>query len=327
MSFKDFKTNMETHKIIMTTFFGSHLYGTDTEESDTDIKGVYFSTRDEILLGKINNQFSYKTNKDKNQKNNKLDIEVEMFSLHNFLKMAQEGQTNALDLLHAPANMIIQSSETWQRIYANRAKFYTKSTKAFIGYSNKQVAKYGVKGGRLNAALSVVNALSTLSDQNVKIGLDWIWGNLPINEHCNFIDPSPDGVRQYQVCGKILQETMRVEYACSIVQHYCSEYGKRAKEAANNKNVDWKAVSHAIRAALEVKELLTDNTITFPLKEAEMVLKVKKGQMNFLNEASPLLENLREEVEILAHNSLLPKKTNSKFWNNFLLEELYKEIL
>ena len=38
------------HQIIMATRFGSHLYGTDTPASDTDIKGIFMPTKSEVLL-------------------------------------------------------------------------------------------------------------------------------------------------------------------------------------------------------------------------------------------------------------------------------------
>ena len=38
--------------LIVKMKFGSHLYGTDTEDSDVDYKGVFLPAKKEILLNK-----------------------------------------------------------------------------------------------------------------------------------------------------------------------------------------------------------------------------------------------------------------------------------
>jgi hypothetical protein len=64
-------------------------------------------------------------------------------------------------------------------------------------------------------------------------------------------------MRQYQVCGKTFQESATIGYVIPIVEKFYNDYGRRAKLAAENKNIDWKAVSHALRAAYQTKEILT----------------------------------------------------------------------
>ncbi len=57
---------------------------------------------------------------------------------------------------------------------------------------------------------------------------------------------------------------------------------------SENRNIDWKAVSHALRAAIQVKEILTQNKITFPLKEAPFLLQVKDGKLDYVSEVAPV---------------------------------------
>jgi hypothetical protein len=47
-----------------------------------------------------------------------------------------------------------------------------------------------------------------------------------------------------------------VQFVGIRVKFY-DDYGHRAKLASENKNVDWKAISHALRAAIQTKEILT----------------------------------------------------------------------
>ena len=39
--------------LIVKMVFGSHLYGTNTPQSDKDFKGVFMPTNEQIYLGKI----------------------------------------------------------------------------------------------------------------------------------------------------------------------------------------------------------------------------------------------------------------------------------
>jgi hypothetical protein len=135
------------------------------------------------------------------------------------------------------------------------------------------------------------------------------------------------GLRIYQVCGRSFHETTRVSYVLPILQKVYDNYGARAKQAENNKNIDWKAVSHAIRAALQVKELLVYNTITFPLEKAGYLLEVKQGQRDYLTDVSPYLESLMDEVEKLVLESTLPTQVDENYWNNFLVQAIKKYVI
>lgn len=309
---------------IVKMFFGSHLYGTDTPESDTDYKGIFLPSKSDILLNRVPKSINTMTKKDNNSKNTNQDVDIEIYSLQYFIKLACEGQTVALDMLHAPDNMIIDSHPIWDDIVSHRSRFYTSNLSAFVGYARKQAAKYGIKGSRLNAAKLIVDLLASKKSESK---LSDIWDELPEGEHLYFIDPNPNGIAQYQVCGKILQATQKIGYTLSIINGFYEAYGKRAVKAAKNEGIDWKAVSHAVRAAIQVKEILTDNTITFPLKDAETVLKIKQGKMDYTTEAAPLLESLMDEVEILSAKSRLPKKVDRKYWDQFLIDTIETYVL
>jgi hypothetical protein len=308
---------MNKEKTIVKMIFGSHLYGCATATSDKDFKGIFLPTKEQIYLGKIPKSYSTTPNKAAGEKNTVEDIDLEMYSLHYFIKLACEGQTVALDMLHAPKEMLIETSAIWDEIVNNREKFYTKNLKAFVGYARGQAAKYGIRGSRLNAADEVIDFLSKHEPLN---RLSTVWGKLPINEHCRMLEDSKDGIKQYQVCGKTIQDTSKVGYFKDIMQNFYDNYGSRAKLAAENKGIDWKAISHAFRAAYQVKQLLTENTIIFPLKEAAFLTKVKQGLLDYTTEASPELERLMDEVEVLSQNSTLPSKPDYRFWDRFIVE-------
>ena len=107
-----------------------------------------------------------------------------------------------------------------------------------------------------------------------------------------------------------------------IISKFYDDYGQRAKQAAENKNIDWKAVSHALRAAIQTKEILVNGAIHYPLKDAPFLLKVKSGQLDYINEVAPVLEALMDEVETLVNASELPEQVDVEYWDDFLCEVL-----
>ena len=296
--------------------FGSHLYGTNSEASDQDFKSIFLPSREDAFLGNIPKSRNNAKKKAENQKNTSEDVDIENYSLQYFIKLACEGQTVAIDMLHAPENMILETSNVWTKIVKNRDKFYTKNLKAFIGYARRQCAKYGVKSSRLNVAKEFVSLLEQYQNYD---RLSDIWGLLQVDDYCYHLGPNKSGINQYQICGKIFQETAGITYTLDIMRKFVEQYGKRARQAAMNKNLDFKAISHALRAAYQVRELLTTNTIVFPLKQAEFLKEVKLGKLNYIEEVAPKLEALMDEVEILSQNSTLPEKADVEFWNGFII--------
>jgi len=308
--------------IVVKMKFGAHLYGTSTPNSDVDYKGVFLPSKEEVLLGRIPKSYSYSTGTNE-FKNTQKDTDIEFYSFHYFIKLACDSQTVAMDMLHAPEDMILQKSHIWESIIKNRQRFYTKNLKSFIDYARRQASKYGIKGSRINAVLQVLGFLNK-KDHSKK--MREVWDKLPRIEHCYDVGLDPNGMRLYQVCGKTFQESATIGYVIAILQKFHNEYGRRANLAAENKNIDWKALSHALRAAYQTKEILTRNTITFPLKNAEFLMQVKQGKLDYLSEVAPVLESLMEEVEELARRSDLPEMVDKAFWDHFICETLEKEL-
>ena len=302
--------------------FGSHLYGTNSETSDLDIKGIAFDNPRNMLLNKFSKHIEHSSTGSANSKNTKEDVDVEIFTLHTFIKHALDGQTVAFDMLHAPESMLLKNSPVWEEIVKNREKFYSKNIHSFIGYVMQQTAKYSMKGSRLDSAEKVINFLKQLPQESKLKDNDL--SLFPIGEH--IVKSNINDIILFDICGKKFQDTVKVSYALDIIQKFYDNYGARAKLAQMNQGIDWKAISHALRVAFQVKELLTEHTITFPLKERELIKKVKYGQLKF-EKTMDILEPLVDELKIIKNNSRLPEKPDYMFWENFLLDTYKDKIL
>ncbi len=303
--------------------FGSHLYGTNTPESDTDHKGVFLPAWDEVLLQRAPKSESRHTGDDKSR-NSPGDVDWEMYVLHYFVELACQGQTVALDMMHAPQEKCVVWSDAWADLVANRTRFYTRNLDAFVGYARKQAAKYGVKGSRLAEAEQMKRYLQGFDEE---LRLSEVWDGLPQGEHTRPAEPDPRGQRQFEVCGRKLGERAKISNALGMLHHFIERYGERARLAAENKGIDWKAVSHAMRAAYQVKELLTQGTITFPRPEAPYLLRVKGGGLDYLSEVGPTLEGLMDEVGALSEASEFPDKVDRRWWRQWLLGVMDRHMM
>lgn len=330
--------------LICRMVFGSHLYGLQTPSSDKDYKGIYLPTRESLLLGNYPRSYSSSTGNDKS-KNTKDDVDEDIYSLPYFIKLACEGDTVAIDMLHSKLGEIETFDSNrdpvfgdyryiWYDLFDNRTKFYCRDMKSYIGYARKQANKYGIKGSRMGAVEEVMNSL--VSNFHV-YGDPWgtlvrnVLDQLPVNEFVKVVemqDKSQGGktLKFYEVCGRKYQDTLTLGKLFEHVQGIYDEYGDRAKQAKANEGVCWKEVSHALRASYQMLGILQDGDFEYPLPQSDFLLAVKTGQLDFVTEVQPELDNVIIQVERLAETSKLPETVDRNYWDQWLLD-VYKEYL
>lgn len=326
-------------KTIMKGYFGSHLYGTSTPESDTDFKEIFVPHPKDILMGRAMNHTNMNTNNTAS-KNGHEDVDHELYSLKYWLELAQQGETVALDMLHTPANLIVKSDlpDVWKFIQDNRERFYTTDMKSYLGYVRKQAAKYGVKGSRLADLKIILNILNDYPEwkyedrpkdkaHNQRWKLGEIAHLLPISEFLfwtEFVDSKMGKQNFYNVLGRKFQDTITIAEIKYSLTKLEAEYGERARKAEANKGVDWKALSHAYRAGIQLREIYQTGDLVFPLREAETIRMIKAGMFKF-KYVQELLEDTVDHVELLAANAEkngMRSSVDMSFWNKFL-EEVY----
>ena len=308
-------------KTIVKMRFGSHLYGTATPDSDTDYKGVFLPPLRDVLCGRIRKCVTENTKSDTSKKNTVEDVDTQIYSLHYFIELACKGETVALDMLHAPNDMILETSPIWEQIRFNRWRFYTRNLQAFVGYARTQAAKYGIKGSRLSDCKRALDYLRE-NEQGAHILAD-VWAYLPAGEHIS--KDETQMVKLYTVCGRGIQSTCKISKGVEILAKYYENYGARAKLAETNEGIDWKAVSHALRAAFQVQEILTTGNLMFPLAEASFLRKVKAGVLSYKNDVGPLLEAMMDDLEVLTKQSTLPDSVDREYWDSFMVGVMLAE--
>lgn len=311
--------------VLVDMVYGSHLYGLNTPESDTDYKGIIIPDFDFIISEQ---KFVDRSSTgDQHSRNGAGDVDRQMFSLMGFMKMAYKGETTAIDMLHANPEHILQSSPEWEWLQTNRKLFYTRSMSSYIGYCRKQAAKYCIKGSRLDAIQTVKQYLTkastksgytTLSAPDIRAGLE---GIAMTNEFVSVVDGFQKGDKWIDktvliVCEAKHDFTSKIEYVIDSLQKKYDSYGERAKLAEKNEGVDWKALSHALRVGYQAREIFINGDFEYPLKETQIIMDVKQGKMNF-SDTKVLLEELVDEVIALSKNSDLPDTVDTEPFDVF----------
>jgi hypothetical protein len=320
-------------RVLVKTVAGSHLFGTSTPSSDMDYKGVYLPSRDQILLGNYPDAISESTG-DMHNKNSSEDIDVELYSLRKFLKMVENGDTAALELLFTPEDKIIEKDPLWDCILEKRYYLLSKKVNAMIGYARQQANKYGIKGSRMGELNNVIKALKEIEKgfdfANPKFKHNWeaVVEALKGFDHVHIItlqtskNMECEETPALDILGKKFDWHCTFPHVLQILNKIYKNYGQRAREAKKNNGIDWKALSHAMRVMYQGQELMENGKITLPLKEDQrrIVMKIKKGEIDYKKVASMLEYNL-EELEQLKDSSILPERVDKK-----LIEDIIKNL-
>lgn len=313
---------------IFRTIFGSHLYGTWTKDSDIDWKAVIVPSARDILLGRIKDSQQSNTKQDKTARNKAGDVDVETHSLARYLKLVAEGQTVALDMLFATPlvnSYQIKGRTTgmWMDIWRGRDKIASRQCASFLGYCRTQANKYGIKGSRVAAA---DKAIEVLAREVERLGTTAKLHEANLSEligveHIEVVDiQSRDGrtVRHLSVCNLKAPFDATIKNALEISARTSKEYGERARKAQANENIDWKALSHAVRIGRQAVEYLSTGHITFPRPEAPHLLAIKNGNLRYAYVAAEI-ETLLDVVEATAAHSPLPEKPDQAWIDDFII--------
>jgi predicted nucleotidyltransferase len=316
--------------LICKTIHGSRLYGTATVESDTDYKGIYLPDFSDVILKKDKKTINQGTSQN-GEKNTKDDIDCTIFSLQYWMELAKKGETNVFDMLHAPDSCIVETTPLWEYIRQNRTKFYSKNLKAFVGYCKSQASKYGVRAGRYEDLIYVLDVLlcyrgGVLNGSDTPISE--FWDLLPETNYAEKMYEPKSATNIYKVLNRKFEENVSCGYLLKQLIKIEKSYGQRVKNAANMGSADWKSISHAFRVALQMKEILTTGDLKFPLKDAKFLADIKLGKLDMKKDGlSEQLDDLVIEIERLNEESKFPEKCDEEFWDDFLVEIYEKKGL
>ena len=123
--------NDTTGRVIFRGIWGSHAFGTATQESDIDTLGIYvLETSAYLSLIEPPAQVSDEHNDNR------------YYSLQNFLELASNANPNIMDMLYLPDDCVQFTTPYWQIIQKNRSRFLSKKVcQTYCEYAMGQIKK------------------------------------------------------------------------------------------------------------------------------------------------------------------------------------------
>lgn len=327
------------NELVVKMKYGSSLYGLNHAGSDVDYKSIALPTAEQIIMQQADFDLKQSTG-DQHSKNGAGDVDDEVMSLSKFLAQAVAGKNTAIDMLHASENQVMVSSPIWEELRDKRHMFYTKDMSSYVDYVQGQAAKYGVKGSRLAALKDAMeylrqfegeiyaqDALKQLNaghlGRKIPEKLGDVVDGLPLGEHAQIVETKTKAGPQqfYEICQRKFDFKNGICYVLDNMQKIYDGYGHRAQLAESNNGVDWKAVSHALRAGYQARSIYKDGGFEYPLAETSFIMDVKLGKVDYKTGVQPAIEELVAEVTALAEASTLPATCDREYWDEWIYQK------
>ncbi|WP_156908117.1 DNA polymerase beta superfamily protein [Desulfovibrio cuneatus] len=287
--------------LLFLTLFGSSLYGTESPgKSDVDIRGIFLPSTTSLHLQEATKSLHYSTGNNA-RRNTAQDVDIDLWSVqHWLLQLLPAGDIGALDMLFAPSHpaCTLYRSPALDAVFANPLKLTdTVSGRAYAEYSLGQAKQYGIKGSRVGALRRVGHWLAEQTGNlpaHAKLlpCIDVIAGLCDDSEHCFAVETRQG--KGLHLCGKTHMGSIGMEEFARRVQGDMQRDGARALEAEHNNGIDFKALSHAVRALYQVEELLLTGKIVFPLQQREELRAIKEGHSTWSQLEPYILERLAQ---------------------------------
>lgn len=304
---------------------GSHLYGTNIETSDLDIKSVVFPTYNQIFLGDVN--WSRVIGQDSSRPNTKDDIDDERHDLLRFLHLLETGHPIALEMLFAPDSFHLEKAHpVWQEIRDNKDLIISRNVTKILRYCCNQATNYGnisANAESTEKVLGLINKIILDAGQNATLR-DYITDiiNEVPSPHIaeEFRKTSPKTQERFLKIGnKLVPSTAKLHTAKAMCENIIADYKQRMLPSDQWSQKKLKALSHAVRIGNEAAELLQTGNITLPRPEAPYLIKIRRGEVHPDKVGEEVLEIL-EDINRSYASSSLRENPDEEFINNLIVQ-------
>lgn len=278
--------------LLYLTLFGSTLYGTGTPESDVDARGIFIQSEAALRTGRQRHSLKYSSGQSQ-MRNSSDDMDIDLWSLEYWvLDLLKKGDTGALDLLFSPSNpaCCLFRNPVMDIFFHNASRLINPAIfPGTIAYAMHQAKKYGIKGSRLGLFREIGQFLESV-DTGGRLAA--IMPEMAFRFGGNaFYEQEEDKI---VIGGKMHPASTPISEFKRRIAAELIKYGSRAQDALQNRGVDFKALSHALRAVFQIEELCETGKIVYPLKNAAFLRSVKAGEYSWPQVEGMILEGIKK---------------------------------
>ncbi len=340
--------------ILFEAISGSRAFGLATENSDTDIRGVYYLPKEGFFGLNYIPQISNETN------------DITYYEIGRFVELLQKNNPNILEVLASPEDCIIHKDPLMDLLRPE--DFLSKLCKdTFAGYAVSQIKKAkGLNKKILNPVekerKSILDFCYILQNHASVPLKKWLSDNGKIQEKCGlvsidhtkgmfalFYDESGNsgyrGIIQNEEANQvsvssISKEEQSVAYLyCNLDAYstYCKDYreywkwvSERNEDQYNvnrehGQNYDSKNMMHTIRLLQSCEQIFKTGSLHIRVDNREELLDIKAGNLSY-ESVMQKAEKLISSIEYYHSVSRLPDYPDIKKTEKILInirEKLY----
>lgn len=342
--------------LVFEVIIGSRAYGLHTENSDTDIRGVFVLPQEMYYGLEYTEQVNNETN------------DIVYYELKRFMELLAKNNPNILEMLDTPVACILQRHPIMENL--KPGLFLSKlCEQTFANYAYTQVKKaYGLEKKIANPVDEVRKSVSDfcfvyegkeaipLAVYFERKGLDQQRAGLTAITHlrdCYNLFYSEavtySGIRRKEESNDVSLSNVPTGEKPIAMMYFnkdgYSVYCKRYKEywewvekrneqrykttLSHGKNYDSKNMMHVFRLLAMAKEIAVEGRINVLREDREFLLAVKEGKFEY-DELLEKAEALKNELPSLYLESPLPDEPDTEKINSMLVQmrkDYYKEAI
>ena len=314
------KTNEHLgNNVILIGLGGSYAYGTNTENSDLDVRGCALNTKEEILTNKNFEQFT----------NDETDTVI--YSFNKLVSLLCNANPNMIELLGLKAEHYLYAHPIGKELLNNSHLFLSKrAANSFGGYATSQLRRLDNKAVRLvnqeqrerHILNSIMNAYYTFpekyfqfNEDNIKLYIDKSQQEEYDTEIFMDINLKHYPLRDY----KSMWSEMN-----NIVKDY-AKIGKRNKRAIEHGKLG-KHMMHLVRLYIMCLDILEkEQIVTYREAEHDLLMDIRNGKYLDSNdqpipEFYEMVDDYEKRLDYAKLNTSLPDNPDYNKINEFVMD-------
>lgn len=299
---------------------GSHLFGTNTPDSDLDIEGVFMPPISVLYgLGECKEINLSTVSKDENGRNTADAVDFKIREYRTFMRLALQNNPNILNIVFSNDENVLFQDDFGKRLRGMAEYFpHKEGLRRFYGYAQSQLAKMTIKPENYSNLKKAKEILSGCNQKDILVDVIKSKYN-PLSNV--FIDK---GLGKHIIVADLhLERGLKVSKALAMIAGRLDRVSARA-ENWEKFGYDVKFASNLIQILLEGIELGETGGLQFPLRDRELILGIKKGEFKLSVIDALATDLISKLLYLIEGECCLPKKPRMLEIGNFTIIEVKK---
>lgn len=349
MNLKNIKKIDMDMNILFKSIIGSHAYGTSTDTSDIDIKGIYIQPNIELFsIGGYKEQIN-------------ISADECYYEVKRFIELLQKSNPNALELLFSPEDCILYKSHLLNPLFENKKIFLTKQcAKTFGGYASNQIQKAAGLDKKQNWEKDKITRKTPLDFLYIEINgkshpIKEYFKNMGFKqEKCGLVKLNHmkdcyclyyDDLNKFGFKGIIKKDSNELRlssipkglFSQAVIYYNSDGYSMHCKDykeyedwlskrnehryvdvKSHGQKIDGKNMLHCVRLLDVATEILEFGELNIRRLNADMLLDIRRGKYN-LHEIIEMSKDRISKLDELYSKSNLPDEVDVNMLNDILI--------